>query len=685
MITKAIYAFTPYVMDRFIPSFLALVVVIIGGIILLFYLSHGILNREDKKLAVTGLHARVHVGQHKNGIVSIEAQSLDDMLIGMGYAHGVRRTWWIALLRQTALGRLGEWFGEDVLEIDHLSHGLLFADRARDTYSNLDTKQQQLLSSFSTGINTALQSRRVELADEFVIFGITPEPWKPWHTLAIERLIVWLCVDRPDALSIERAGEDAVRFWEADVLLHQLLNVHGFSSSMSWALQLDDAVTLYQRHVYGAAAIPYYLEMVLRRPGNQLVSGASIPGTPFFIGGRNDEFAWSVLLSGQSALEWRPIASIEPHIDHQRVYETNGREHLFSYQRSDAALLFTPDQTRTDSQTGVSVIAPYEETIKEGAYEVVWSGFSSVTDFDHWISLLEGSPPMSFDLFDGNTLILDREGTFSTLGQAEDIVSTHTGVVMGSHQWSNYVATRLDSIAHRFTDNITPIVTLTNDTFSAWAASINTALISRLSLSEGMPEQIAESLTYLRNWNHTYNAESIGASIFDTWVFHFREQTGSFPSTALFETDSLQYVQSYQSLVEAVQNLTNRYGHDLSQWRWERVYPDRFYYPVWSFENLISDTYPLLSQTRYAPFILQSSGHPSTVSWGPSANPSELQAPAVWESWVSTDSWHTMHFLRHDLPSRAFMSRNLILDRPPTVQAVRVSIVVSPSTVLIPV
>ncbi|PSQ91836.1 MAG: hypothetical protein BRD52_06785 [Bacteroidetes bacterium SW_4_67_19] len=105
-------------MRRALYSLLAVLAVLIVAGGALWYFAYGVSTAPPAEARVQGLARPVDIAWNDAGVATIRADSLRDRYAALGYVHGAERPWLVALWRQTATGRLGEWFGERTLRLD---------------------------------------------------------------------------------------------------------------------------------------------------------------------------------------------------------------------------------------------------------------------------------------------------------------------------------------------------------------------------------------------------------------------------------------------------------------------------------------------------------------------------------------------------------------------------------------
>lgn len=679
-------------MKRVLLAVLLLTVLGLGAGILFWYFAYGADERPPPEVRLTGLSSPVTVHWQKNGVARVGAATSSDAAIALGYVHGIQRTWSLALWRQTALGRLGEWFARGVLPLDRHARRLGLGALARDAYAQLPDSARHLLTAYATGLNAALEDGAAQRHDELVLFDLSLAPWEPWHTLALERLVAWLATTPPSETALAAADSATARFFATDTRFRRWLHLYGFDRSVAWAVRhADGRPALFQRHVFGASALPLFQEVILEGRKTTGVRGAALPGTPFFPSGRSDGHAWSVFLSSPLELAFAPVDSSVLTMTHERLRLRSGSELLLTTRRTPGALplghpdphplvfasLALPD---TLSPADSAAVVDSVSARRRSVWQVRWPGFYAVTDAAAWHALT-GSRPTSFRLFDGRGLRVTNEGRLRVLGTPAVVERFDHGVFVGQTDWAHDQAQRLR--AEQPAASPLPLASLSASDSSAWAADRMATLMPLLDMVEPSTDRLREVRTYLRNWDHRYDYASIGASIFDAWMRAHRAETDSLPPAHPRRplpppADSVAYVQWTDSLRadslrqarllrrtlgRAVDTLAVRFGPDPRRWRWERVNATPRYFPVWSADSLVDPELKGLSTTRYAPLERPGRGHPSTLAGGTSLLDPIPAAAATWEGWIPPSSSH-FTVRRHQPHTDVFLGRHAIPDRP---------------------
>ena len=685
-------------MGRILSILLAALLAFVLAGTLIWYLAYGIRPSPPGRVTLDSLESPVQIDWHEEGFATIREGRELDQYAALGFVHGRTRTWSVTLWRQTALGHLGSWFGNSVLEVDSLTHRLGLAHLARQAYDRLPPAEKERLQAYSDGMNAALQGNRARSESNLTLLDLQPAAWKPWHSLAIERLFAWLAASPPPADSLKQAGPEVAAFFEADRRLRQWLHLHGFEHSAAWVASDSSGTHLYRRYVYGASALPFLQEVALQRSDSTYMLGASLPGTPFFPTGQTPDHAWAVLPRSSLELTQGALPDTLGQPIYERLEGSNRQEYLLRTWRPNGTLPFRedapPSPARPQADTTGYALRP-DTLSSRRTWMLQWDGFRPTSDAAAWHALSSGEMG-SFQLIDGDGLYLQPDGSWRVSGSPRVQQPLANGVMIGQTRWAEYLATYLDTLSSRPAPDV---ATWSDDCHSTWAAEHAPSLIASIdSVDQRVSSnQMQEAITYLRNWNYAYDQSSIAASVFDTWATLYQEQTGRLPGEPLPEAnrpvadpalsppdttadttrtaarpDTLsptyqQHRERFRLLAQAVRQLTEEYGNDLRQWRWERVNQSRYYFPVWS-EDTLETASAFITETRYAPLKLPGRGHPSAPCWGTSLVANDLPTPAMWQGWTSTGSWQQLTIQYRRFEFGRFMDRYRIPDRLPAPQ-----------------
>lgn len=585
---------------------------------LIWRLSYSVQSATPMAATSSNLSSSVNIEWGVEHDVYISARTRPDALAALGYVHAWRSSWIMALWRQAALGQLSAWFGPAAMSVDRMITRLGISPRARESLETLGADDRAQLRAYASGVNSAFQHPELALGEELVLIGQRLADWEPWHTLAVERLVAWLATTPPSLDTLALASGSVASFYGADSTLRQWLHLHGFDNSLAASMADSSGSLFFQRHVYGDVTRPFFQEVTITMPQGAVLQGATLPGTPFFPGGRSNHGAWALFLSSTARLTHAALTVDSVSLTHARITHPDGSEELLTTTSMNGQLLFAPDDAiSTDS-----------------VWLLQWSGLSAGSDFAAWTALSSGEPGL-FTLFDGHGLWMNRAHKWAILGAPPVQRMLPSGVVVGMSPWVTHVGSYLAGMpTHALAQSIA-------DAYSVWAEETAPAALRELPVESRGPEELRSVLSYLNNWDFRFHGASVAGSIFDTWMSNYWSMTGVMPDAAHFDAaiDSTNRVLLHTALAATIDTLTARVGSDQSQWRWEEIRPERLHFPMRAVEQSTGRSYR--ARAHRDPLVWSGHGHPSTVAWNVSGIGSALRSSARWEAWIqSSASWN---------------------------------------------
>ncbi|MEM7462543.1 MAG: penicillin acylase family protein [Pseudomonadota bacterium] len=290
----------------------------------------------------------VTLSRNINGIPYISAASHEDAARVLGYAHAQDRFWQMHVLRMVAQGRLSELFGRPTIDTDIFLRTIDLGGASEASFSVLSPEIRSLLEAYAEGVNSWLERDtgflQARLPPEFMILGKNAEPWQPWHSLSILKVMA-LTLDGNLRQEIQRLLLASKNFSprEIDELvpygprenpppLPDVRPVYGFGAQAGLAtgdlatnqpeyvltdLMWETGVTASNNWVVSGTRTSSGKPLLANDPHLELTSpsifylahlsfdadeadsvqtlvGATLPGTPIIIAGRNDHLAWGL-------------------------------------------------------------------------------------------------------------------------------------------------------------------------------------------------------------------------------------------------------------------------------------------------------------------------------------------------------------------------------------------------------
>jgi len=282
---------------------------------------------ESATLALPGLVKPVAIIRDRYAVPHVYAERVDDAFFALGFLHAQDRLWQMDLSRRAGSGRLAEVFGPDMLEQDRFIRTLGLRRAAVANLAQLDAATLASLAAYAKGVNAYLGQDMV-LPIEFYLTGAPrPEPWQPADSLVWLKTLAWrlsgnwweelLNLRLQRQLSPARFADlfppypgearpplpDVSRFYgaqlslPADTLLARWRGGADNSvGSNNWVVDGSRSVSgkpllANDPHLPLTAPSLWYFAH-LHAPGLNVV-GASFPGVPGILLGRNEKVAWA--------------------------------------------------------------------------------------------------------------------------------------------------------------------------------------------------------------------------------------------------------------------------------------------------------------------------------------------------------------------------------------------------------
>ncbi|MBP0445759.1 penicillin acylase family protein [Roseomonas sp. SSH11] len=279
---------------------------------------------EKEALRLAGLSAPVEIGFDDRGIPRIRAANDRDAAMAMGVIHARDRMFQMEMTRRGGAGRLSELAGASTLRLDRFVRTLGLRQRAETDLATLPADARDMLEAYAAGVNAWIRARGRFVAPEFILLG-EPEPWHPSDSLLWGKVMgLWLSGNW--RIETERARlarvlspERMEQLWPSDDSLgraelaalpepRRLAALLGAtprwgedaplppSASNAWAVvparsATGGALLASDPHLALQAPVLWYLARI-ELPGGRFLAGATAPGVPLVVIGRNERLAW---------------------------------------------------------------------------------------------------------------------------------------------------------------------------------------------------------------------------------------------------------------------------------------------------------------------------------------------------------------------------------------------------------
>ena len=305
-----------------------------------YWILTGSCPRVSGKVQLEGLLHSTLVLRDQYGIPTIRGESRLDVARITGFLHAQERFFQMDLMRRRASGELSEIFGELTIEFDKKQRMHGFRTQAGLILSTLTQDEQEILKSYTEGVNAGLKDLRCD-PFEYYVLREKPAIWKEEDSLLVGLGLFFDLQDSEGAIDLARGvlketlPDSVYQFlihngsvWDAalDDSVQRILPIPGKESfyyldsiqcastfnkekiesappargSNQWAvdsshtekgqslLACDMHLNLVAPNIWYRLGIDYKKE-----DERQIqIDGISLPGTPFIAAGSNRNIAW---------------------------------------------------------------------------------------------------------------------------------------------------------------------------------------------------------------------------------------------------------------------------------------------------------------------------------------------------------------------------------------------------------
>jgi penicillin amidase len=280
------------------------------------------LPQVDGEIVLAGPDAPVEILRDAHGIPHIFAGSIADASFALGFVHAQDRLWQMETSRRVASGRVAEIAGPGALPIDRLMRTLGLRRVAAANLARYDAETRRMLDAYAAGVNAFLGTKPV-LPPEFLLANVEPEPWSALDSVVWTKVMAldlggnWrgelLRMHLARTLPLERIGEflppypgdkplairDIGKLYEGISMPPSPGWPPGGSNSwvVSGARSASGKPLLANDPHLRLTAPPVWYLAHLSAPGMDVI-GATLPGVPGVIIGRNQRLAWGFTNTG---------------------------------------------------------------------------------------------------------------------------------------------------------------------------------------------------------------------------------------------------------------------------------------------------------------------------------------------------------------------------------------------------
>lgn len=375
---------------RIAIGLVALATIVIGAAY--FYLWTG-LPTTSGTMRLAGPRAAIEIIRDPHGVPHIFAADEDDASFALGFVHAQDRLGQMELMRLVARGQLAAVVGRGALDLDRFMRLTDASGAARRSFQAISAPARARLAAYAAGVNAYLDTHRGAWPLEFILMRHAPSRWQPedsllWAQLMQaqlaanwrEELARWRVAGRLSPAERAElwpdwptdAGTTYAGLFDIERLLARLPDLGPHQASNIWLVAGSRSATgrpflVNDPHLALTAPGVWYLARVVTPTRSW--AGATAPGVPGFIFGRNDRIAWGFTTTNADTTDLF-IERIDP-ADATRYLTESGSE-PFVVRRETIA---------------VSGEAPVEMTVRATRNGVVISDLAEGAPAGHVIAL----------------------------------------------------------------------------------------------------------------------------------------------------------------------------------------------------------------------------------------------------------------------------------------------------------
>jgi penicillin amidase len=274
------------------------------------------LPQTEGEIRLAGLAAPVEILRDANGIPHIFAGSIADSYFALGFVHAQDRLWQMEVSRRIGSGRVSEIVGPGPLDLDRMMRTLGLRRTAEANLQHYNAETRRLLDAYAAGVNAFLATDPV-LPPEFWLARFGPEPWSAVDSVLWTKVMAldlggnWrnelLRMNLANRVPLARIQEFIPPYpGDAPLAIRELKPLYGAAAapasapgtgggSNSWVVsgaRTESGKPLLANDPHLPLTVPpvwYFAH--LSAPGLNVI-GATLPGVPGVIVGRNDRLAW---------------------------------------------------------------------------------------------------------------------------------------------------------------------------------------------------------------------------------------------------------------------------------------------------------------------------------------------------------------------------------------------------------
>jgi penicillin amidase len=267
------------------------------------------------------------IERREGGIPLIHAFNVEDQYYGLGYCHGLDRGMQLMMMKILGTGTASQYLdsSDEMLEVDKFFRRMNWMNNIKDELDKLDPAESALLQAYCSGINNAFSKRKPWELN--TLLGYKHFHWTKqdvillsrmsgYLTLAqsqgeIERLFVQLVQQGVSKQLLTELFAGILGEYDASIISQIQLGEKIIPDAVKWNVAMTPMMASNNWVIGGSKTAtgkpilandphleinrlpPVWYEVAIKR-NDKYAQGATMPGFPAMIIGRNRKLAWGV-------------------------------------------------------------------------------------------------------------------------------------------------------------------------------------------------------------------------------------------------------------------------------------------------------------------------------------------------------------------------------------------------------
>jgi len=183
----------PYTINWVKGFFFLILALIVVFVIFIYFIINQSIPNYNKDYTLSEPFGSIEIIRDRHAVPHIFADDRRDLFFGLGFAHAQDRLWQMMLSRRLAYGELSEIFGQKTYNIDDFMKRIDLKRLSSVSLQYQSQRTQEALESYASGVNSWLDSinkgSQGRGAPEFFLYGSPLKKWQPVDSLSILRLL----------------------------------------------------------------------------------------------------------------------------------------------------------------------------------------------------------------------------------------------------------------------------------------------------------------------------------------------------------------------------------------------------------------------------------------------------------------------------------------------------------------